>query len=237
MNKMLNLESSEEKMPVFEHRREIKSYVCRNRRLSEANKELIDTFYPIWGLAADANWDNFEIFNNHNKVILEIGFGQGNTLVSNAINNPDVNYIGIEVYQAGCINILSSINEHKLKNLRVCQGDAKMILANHIKSKSLSGLQLFFPDPWPKSKHHKRRLVQTDFIELLADKLSPGGFIHMATDWQPYAEHMYNVLESNHKFKSYPVIAGLNQRLLTRFEEKGIKRGHVITDLIYKLED
>jgi tRNA (guanine-N7-)-methyltransferase len=236
---MLTSELSQENIDSteYQYRREIKSYVCRNRRLSAVNKQLIETYYPVWGLVNNADWDFFAIFNNHNPVIIEIGFGQGNTLSHNAMANPDINYIGIEVYRPGCINILNYIKQHKINNLRVCQGDAQFILANHIKKSSVAGLQIFFPDPWPKTKHHKRRLIQPEFINLIADKLIPGGFIHLATDWEPYAEHMVAVLESNHKFKDGPIMSSSHQRLLTRFEEKGIKRGHVIRDLIYKLED
>lgn len=212
-------------------KREVKSYVCRNRKLSPANQILVDDYYPQYGLSAEREWNFAEIFNNNNKVIIEIGFGTGDTLVQNAIDNPDYNYIGIEVYQSGCVNVLANIKQHSIKNLRVYNGDAKLILESKIKPGSVFGLQLFFPDPWPKKKHHKRRIVQPAFIEQLSTLLQGSGFIHMATDWLPYAEHMQDVLENHCKFSK---IDYSNNRLLTRFEQKGLNKGHIITDLFYE---
>lgn len=215
--------------------REIKSFVCRNRNLTENQRDLLNTYYPKWGLVNNQNWDFNKIFNNNNKIVLEIGFGTGDTLIKNAINNPNSNYIGIEVYQAGCINILNYLKNNKINNLRICQGDAKEILFNHIADKSLTAVQIFFPDPWPKQKHHKRRLIQTDFINLLASKIKLGGLLHTATDWVNYAEHMIKVLNSNNNYNNSPNNQELiaSSRLLTKFEQKGLTKGHKIRDLIY----
>ncbi len=219
------------------HQREVKSFVCRNRKLSDNHQKLLDEYYPIWGLACDKDWDFQQIFSkNHGiikSIIIEIGFGTGDTLIQNAIDNPDINYIGIEMYQSGCLNILNYLKSHNLTNLRVCFGDAKEILTKYVKNNSLSGVQIFFPDPWPKKKHHKRRLVQTDFVNLLAEKLIPGGFLHMATDWVNYAEHMAEVMGCS----SYYYLDDNNRsRLLTKFEQKGLAKGHEVRDLVYRVQ-
>lgn len=221
------------------HKREIKSFVCRNRKLSNNHQKLLDNCYPLWGLPNDQDWDFAQIFPNdknlnveNQQIIIEIGFGTGDTLIRNAIDNPEINYIGIEMYQSGCLNVLNFQKENHLTNLRVCFGDAKEILAKYVKKHSLSGIQIFFPDPWPKKKHHKRRLVQTEFVDMLADKLSPGGFVHMATDWVNYAEHMAVVMDSN---SNYYLDNKNRSRLLTKFEQKGMEKGHEVRDLVYRV--
>lgn len=218
---------------MVDFKREIKSFVCRNRKLSPQQELLVNESYPIYGLANNQDWDMSHTFSNNNKIILEIGFGEGKTLVQNAVDNPEYNYIGIEVFQSGCLYILDFLKNNNLNNLRVCQGDAKQVLLNHLPDNSLYGVQIFFPDPWPKKRHHKRRLIQTELVNLLAQKLQSGGFIHLATDWQNYAEHMQEVLDKNPNYTKDSDNNGID-RLLTKYESKGLEKGHSITDLIYR---
>lgn len=217
--------------------RKVKSFVCRNRHLTKNQQELISDFYPKYGLSNSENWDFATIFGNTNPVIIEIGFGTGDTLIKNAVTNPNVNYIGIEVYQAGCINILNYLKEHQIENLRICQGDAKEILEKHIKPKSLSGVQIYFPDPWPKKRHYKRRLIQNEFVNLLASRIVTGGSLHLATDWENYAEHMLEVLNNNQNFENQSNTMSYMDvnRELTKFEQKGIDKGHIIRDILFEI--
>jgi tRNA (guanine-N7-)-methyltransferase len=232
------------------HRREIKSFVKRNRSLTPAQASFFKQAYQQYGLFDQGLWDFENIFinnwvNNNHDVILEIGFGNGDTLIKNAQANINTNYIGIEVYQTGVLNILKAIDQVELpslvdlsNNLRVCQGDAKVLLNNNIKDKSLSGVQIFFPDPWHKTRHHKRRLIQDDFVNLLAKKIKSGGFLHLATDWANYAAQMQQVLNNNINYQNLSLDHGYYQqsgRLLTRFEQRGLNKGHKIFDLKYQV--
>ncbi|MBP9722168.1 MAG: tRNA (guanosine(46)-N7)-methyltransferase TrmB [Gammaproteobacteria bacterium] len=223
----------------FFHRK-IKSYVVRNRVLPEPKDKLYKNLYSKFGLPnldLDQNldqiqiWDFSNIFNNNNPVILEIGFGTGDSLLKNAESSPNYNYIGIEVYKTGLFNILNNLNN--LTNLRVCEGDAVTILAKCIADKVLAGVQIFFPDPWPKSRHHKRRLIQPDFIALLSAKIMKNGFLHLATDWEDYGNHMQRVVMNNTNFSLYNNLD--NQRLLTKFERRGLEFGYKIVDLKYQV--
>lgn len=198
------------------------------------------------------NWSNYgldyqtepfdfpAIYGNHNPVILEIGFGMGKSLVEMAQQNPDKNYLGIEVHTPGVGACLAYALEKGIKNLRVICHDATEILRDCIADRSLGGLQLFFPDPWHKAKHHKRRIVQPQFVKTVTQKLTSGGFIHFATDWQNYAEHMLNVLQSVQSAVGIRNISETGDfiprpdfRPLTKFEQRGQKLGHGIWDLYF----
>ena len=216
--------------------RKINSYAVRNRTLHGQKAKLYQAGYKIFGLTPVQDigmWDYPKIFNNNNPVIIEIGFGNGATLLNNAASNPEVNYIGIEVFQTGILNILAALqdSDNTIANLRVCQADARVILAECIPAQSLAGVQIFFPDPWPKTRHHKRRLIQTDFISLLAAKIQTGGFIHLATDWANYADHMKMVLDNHPLVKKLDIEN--NTRVVTKYERRGLKFGHEICDLKY----
>lgn len=225
--------------------RSIKSFAVRNRTLTGIKQQMYQDGYRAWGLdhqqAADSSspcntWNYQQIFGNNNPVILEIGFGNGETLIKNAKNKPDHNYIGVEVYQKGVWNILVALDALKttsqyINNLRVCQADVKLAL-DCIPHQALAGIQIFFPDPWRKSRHHKRRLIQTEFIDSLVPKIKTGGFIHLATDWADYANHMKKVMDAHPDFKQ----SDFEQeeiRLETKYERRGLRHGHAIVDLKY----
>ena len=220
-------------------RRSIRSFVRREGRITPAQQRALKDLWPRYGFeVGEALLDFAVIFGRHAPVILEIGFGNGDALVAEAAAHPEYNYIGIEVHRPGIGNLLRKLESSELKNVRVMLADAKEVLAAQVPEASLSGVHLFFPDPWPKKRHHKRRLVQSDFAALVMRKLVPGGYIHFATDWKDYAEHMVSVLSrtpglvevSGHdEFK-----AMMASRGQTRYEQRGRKLGNQIWDLVFQ---
>ncbi|ABR73914.1 tRNA (guanosine(46)-N7)-methyltransferase TrmB [Actinobacillus succinogenes] len=223
------------------YKRKIRSFVLRTGRLSEYQRQMMNDNWSNYGLDYQTEPFDFPaIYGNHNPVILEIGFGMGKSLVEMAQQNPDKNYLGIEVHTPGVGACLAYALEKGIKNLRVICHDATEILRDCIADRSLGGLQLFFPDPWHKAKHHKRRIVQPQFVKTVTQKLTSGGFIHFATDWQNYAEHMLNVLQSVQSAVGIRNISETGDfiprpdfRPLTKFEQRGQKLGHGIWDLYF----
>ncbi len=217
----------------------IKSFVIRAGRMSTAHRELFAEHFKLYGLKLDGGLLDYNaVFGNDNPVVLEIGFGMGKSLIEMCLANPDTNYIGIEVHTPGVARILRDVAEHKITNLRVFENDAIEVLAQCIHDKSLQTVQLYFPDPWHKTRHHKRRIMQPSFAQTLRTKLKMGGTYHMATDWENYAEHMLEVMEAA---EGYENVAGHGKyhprpdfRPLTKFEHRGEKLGHGVWDLIYK---
>ena len=220
-------------------RRSIRSFVRREGRITPAQQRALKDLWPRYGFdMGEAQLDFTVIFGRHAPVILEIGFGNGDALVAEAAAHPENDYIGIEVHRPGIGNLLRKLESSEMKNVRVMLADAKEILAAQIPETSLTGLHLFFPDPWPKQRHHKRRLVQSDFAALVMRKLVPGGYIHLATDWKDYAEHMVSVLS---RTPGLVEVSGLDQftttiasRGQTRFEQRGRKLGNPIWDLVFQ---
>jgi len=219
-------------------RRSIRSFVRRESRITPAQQRALKDLWPRYGIeAGEAPIDFDAVFDRCAPVILEIGFGNGDALVAEAAAHPENNYIGIEVHRPGVGNLLRKLELSELKNARVMLADAKEVLAARIPEASLSGVHLFFPDPWPKQRHHKRRLVQPDFAALAMRKLVPGGYIHLATDWKDYAEHMVSVLSAT---PGLVAMSGLDQltrvasRVPTRFERRGRKLGHAVQDLVFQ---
>ncbi len=220
-------------------RRSIRSFVRREGRITPAQQRALKDLWPRYGIeAGEAPIDFDAIFDRCAPVILEIGFGNGDALVAEAAAHPEYNYIGIEVHRPGVGNLLRKLESSELKNVRVMLADAKEVLTAQIPETSLSGVHLFFPDPWPKKRHHKRRLVQPDFAALVMRKLVPGGYIHLATDWKDYAEHMVSVLS---RTPGLVEVSGLDQftamitsRGQTRFERRGRKLGNQIRDLMFQ---
>lgn len=220
------------------YKRKVRSFVLRTGRISERQRTMMNDNWHIYGLEyQNTPFDFQQIFKNDNPVILEIGFGMGSSLVEMAEQNPDKNYIGIEVHTPGVGACIAYAIEKKITNLRVICHDAIEILQDCIPDESLAGLQLFFPDPWHKSRHHKRRIVQDAFLALLNQKIKPLGFIHFATDWENYAEHMLEVLNRAHTFENTSAtndfIPRPEFRPLTKFEARGERLGHGVWDLYF----
>ena len=220
------------------YKRKVRSFVLRTGRLSEAQKRAMNDNWAEFGLEHQADQFDFKkIFNNDQPVILEIGFGMGRSLVEMAKQNPNNNYIGIEVHTPGVGACIAYALEQQVLNLRVICHDAIEILQDNIPDQSLSGLQLFFPDPWHKAKHHKRRIVQPQFLKLVMQKLKSGGFIHMATDWENYAEQMLEVLCQEQGLTNTSAtndfIPRPDFRPLTKFEQRGHRLGHGVWDLYF----
>ncbi|AAP95680.1 tRNA (guanosine(46)-N7)-methyltransferase TrmB [[Haemophilus] ducreyi] len=219
--------------------RKVRSFVLRTGRLSDFQRDMMNDHWAKFGLDYQKSpFDFVEIFGNANPVVLEIGFGMGRSLVEMAAQNPDRNYIGIEVHTPGVGACIAYAVEKQVDNLRVICHDATEILRDAVADGSLAGLQLYFPDPWQKSKHHKRRIVQTEFVMRLLTKLTAGGFIHFATDWQNYAEHMLAVLRqfSPALVNTSPTGDFIDRpafRPLTKFEARGQRLGHAVWDLYF----
>lgn len=219
--------------------RTIKSFVRRQGRLTLGQQRALDELLPRFGIpAGDAPLDLTALFGNDHPVTLEIGFGNGETLAAMAEAAPELNFIGIEVHRPGVGHLLHLIEEKGLTNVRVANEDAVELLKKRIPEASLDRLLLFFPDPWHKSRHHKRRIVQPAFAALVASRLRPGGLWHLATDWENYAEHMREVLEASPDFVNAvgPNLCAPERpawRPETKFERRGLRLGHGVWDLLY----
>ncbi|GMU50718.1 MAG: tRNA (guanine-N(7)-)-methyltransferase [Candidatus Desulfobacillus denitrificans] len=217
--------------------RPIRSYVLRQGRVSNAQARAHHALLPVYGISyTDQRLDLDAAFGRRAPKILEIGFGMGETTAAIAAAHPENDYLGIEVHTPGVGSLLKLIGERGLANLRLIQHDAVDVLRNMIPPASLDGAHIFFPDPWPKKRHHKRRLVQTDFVALLASRLKPGGYLHLATDWQEYAEQMLAVLCAEPQLENTAVgyAARPDYRPRTKFETRGLKLGHGVWDIVFR---
>lgn len=220
--------------------RSIRSYVLRQGRMTPGQKRQYDGLFPYYGITPSMSPINFErCFGRVTETVLEIGFGMGDSLVEMAAAKPEQNFLGIEVHKPGVARLMMSLSELKLTNVRIIHDDAINVLKTSISDHSLQGAHLYFPDPWHKKKHNKRRIVQPSFIELIHQKLVTGGYLHIATDWADYAEHIDIVLAQSPLKKigheddiSYNTIA----RPLTRFEARGKRLGHDIFEFLYVSE-
>jgi len=221
--------------------RPVRSFVLRQGRLTKGQEDALQNIWPIFGIErGDSKLDITKLFESEKPVTLEIGFGVGVSLATMAENAPDKNFIGIEVHKPGVGRLLHLIDEKKLTNVRVMDDDAVQIIKNRIPEASLDRVQLFFPDPWHKKRHNKRRIVQDDFISLIASRLKSEGVFHLATDWEPYDEHMAEMMEASADFKSIadtPYSPNPEERPTTKFETRGIKLGHGVWDLLYQKQD
>ncbi len=219
--------------------RRIRSFVRREGRLTPGQQRALQELWPQFGIEHNKNLLDFDsIFGRSAPRVLEIGFGNGASLLKMALANPGTDYLGIEVHRPGVGNLLLGIEREGVKNIRVMSEDAVDILKQQIPDASLDCVQLFFPDPWQKKKHHKRRIVQPGFVKLLYNKLKPRGLFHMATDWQDYAEHMLEVMKAAEGFSNTSAtndyVERPDSRPLTKFEQRGHRLGHGVWDLIFK---
>ena len=216
--------------------REIRSYVLRAGRLTRAQERALTELWPRFGIPAAAAAEPLDLdalFGRKAPHVLEIGIGNGAALISMAANDPDRDYLGAEVHAPGVGHCLLEIERLGLGNVRLFMEDAVGVLRDRLPDASLTGLHLFFPDPWHKKRHHKRRLVQPPFAALLAHKLTADGYFHVATDWPPYAEHIAEVMAASGYFGPGIDPASDSARPLTRFEARGQQLGHPIWEQIY----
>ena len=218
--------------------RPIRSFVLREGRMTEGQQRAFDDHWSRFGInVPEGELDLAAHFGNSNPVIMEIGFGNGDSLFQMAKNRPDYNYLGIEVHRPGVGHLMLRLAEGDLPNVRVMRHDAMEILRHHIAEDSLTGLQLFFPDPWHKKRHHKRRIVRPEFIKMLQRGLLPMGFLHMATDWEHYAKQMMADLSDAEGFENRyghgHFAPRPDDRPLTKFEQRGERLGHGVWDLIF----
>src|SRR5579872_792700 len=222
------------------HLRQVRSFVRRDGRMTDAQKNALNTLFPAFGLnLADGFIDFSTVFERLAKTSLEIGFGSGHSLLEMAKSFPDENFIGIETHLPGVGSLLQGIETFQLKNIRIYYADAVEVLQRCIRDNSLDVVQIFFPDPWPKRKHHKRRLIQENFIKLILLKLKQNGTIHLATDWQHYAEHMMRVLSQVPELKNVMGAGQFGNRssqrpVVTKFELRGKQCGRPIWELQFK---
>ena len=210
----------------------------RAGRMTEGQQRGWDEGFSQWGLTLEQGLVDWrEVFGREARRVLEIGFGMGDSLVTMAAAQPDVDFIGVEVHKPGVGRLLSQLQQRGLTNVRVFAEDAVEVFERCIPESSLDGLQIFFPDPWHKKRHHKRRLIQTDFVAMAARRLVPGGLFHLATDWEPYAEHMLEVMAAEASLVNTAPSRGFSERPEwrpeTKFERRGARLGHGVWDLLY----
>ena len=217
--------------------RPIRSFVKREGKLTKGQKNALEKAWPSLGVDLDdEQLDLASLFGREAPVVLEIGFGNGASLAEMAAASPETNFFGIEVHRPGVGSLLVHVLHQGLENVRVSADDAVQVLNQQIPDQSLDRVQIFFPDPWHKKRHHKRRLIQPEFVNMLCDKLKKGGVIHAATDWENYAEHILEVLEGCSMIEN--TVDGYapkpDYRPGTKYEARGKRLGHGVWDLVFK---
>lgn len=220
------------------HTRQIRSFVLREGRMTPAQSRAFELHWQRFGLEYSGQPRDFSTcFARNAPRVLEIGFGNGEALVFAAEHDADRDFIGIEVHGPGVGRLMNELAARDLGNVRVYRHDAVEVLRHEITPASLAEVRIWFPDPWPKKRHHKRRLIQPDFVELLATRIAPGGLLHLATDWAEYAEHMLEVMQASSSWRNQHGPGGVaprpSWRIETRFERRGMNLGHGVTDLLY----
>ena len=225
-------------IPEKKHR-PIRSFVRREGRLTKGQQRALTELWIKFGINNEStSIDLKNVFGRNESKVLEIGFGNGASLVQMAATHVDHDYLGIEVHRPGVGALLLMVEEQNLTNVRVICDDAVEVLKNRIENGSLDRVQLFFPDPWHKKRHHKRRIIQPEFVSLIAQKLKCGGLFHLATDWQDYAFHMAEIMNNSMDFTNTAsdgdFVARPDYRPLTKFEQRGKRLGHGVWDLIYQ---
>jgi len=214
-------------------KRPVRSFVLRTGRITEGQRRAFEEQWPVYGIDFSPTPLNFaEVFGNNSAVTLEIGFGNGTTLAATAAKFPERNFIGIEVHEPGVGRCMLEADTLNARNLRIICHDAIEVLRDQIPNNSLAVINLFFPDPWHKKKHNKRRIVQPEFISMLSSKLQSNGIFHVATDWTPYAEHITDVMQQQSALKTLD--DELPWRPDTHFENRGLKLGHPVWEQVYR---
>lgn len=232
---MSNDQSSDSTRPA----RRVRSFVRREGRMTTSQERALEQLWPIFGVEPTAvTADLNALFTQAGPVYLEVGFGMGDSLLAMAQRYPERNYLGIEVHRPGVGRLLNLISQYEVKNLRVMTTDAVEVLSKYIADCSLDGFYLFFPDPWPKKRHHKRRILQPQFAQLITRKLKVGGIFHMATDWEHYAHWSMEILKNTPGLINTALDGGFapdqGDRPPTKFERRGVKLGHGVWDLILR---
>jgi len=220
------------------YQRRIRSFVLRQGRLTKGQERALQTTWPTFGIEyTDQALDVSQAFGRtESKKILEIGFGMGDATAKIAQTLPDCDFLAVEVHTPGVGSLLKLMQEGDIQNIRIIQHDAVEVLQNMLADASLDGVHIFFPDPWHKKRHHKRRLIQAEFVQLLCSKLKAGAYIHVATDWQEYAEWVLEVLQGETQLQNTAAdyAEKPSYRPLTKFENRGLKLGHGVWDLVFK---
>ncbi|WP_245997009.1 tRNA (guanosine(46)-N7)-methyltransferase TrmB [Streptomyces armeniacus] len=230
----------------------IRSFTPRRSRVTHGQRKALERLWPKWGLEVDERTRLdlpalFDTLPPDAPIVLEIGFGMGEATVQMAADDPGTGILAVDVHTPGHGNLLRLADLHGLSNIRVVNGDAIILLRHMLPPASLAGLRLYFPDPWPKKRHHKRRIVQPEFLDLAAVPLAPGALVHLATDWEPYAEHMLEVLNAHPAYENTQPDSGASppkagegfaprpeSRPFTRFEGQGLDKGHRVHDLLFR---
>ena len=217
----------------------MRSYVRREGRITRAQSRALSELWPVYGIepgGGELDWR--QVFARDVPTVMEIGFGNGATLLQMAAAEPAIDFVGVEVYRPGVGSLLAGLHKLGLGNVRVIMEDAAEVLRERVPPASLARLMVFFPDPWPKKRHHKRRLVQPEFVALAAACLTPGGRLHLATDWEDYAEHMLTVLAAEPALRNLAPDGGYvprpGYRPATKYEQRGARLGHVVRDLLFE---
>jgi|SRR5579884_63485 tRNA (guanine-N7-)-methyltransferase len=221
------------------HARRIRSFVLRQGRFTPAQQRAFHEHWPRYGLALDAGAPDWHaVFGRVAPLVLEIGFGNGEQLLWSARHEPERDFLGVEVHRPGVGRLLNALAKHNVHNVRLYNHDAVEVLERALAPATLAEVRIFFPDPWPKKRQHKRRLIQPAFAALLASRVAPGGRLHLATDWADYAEHMLAVLDAAPEWRN---LAGRGRyasrpptRIETHFEQRGVRLGHEVRDLLYE---
>jgi len=228
-------------MDTPRHPRIVRSFVRREGRLTQGQQRALDEYMPRFGLQPAGRLDLGQAFGRDAPCHLEIGFGNGASLLAMAQAHPENDYLGIEVHRPGVGNLLLQVEKLGLTNIRVMCMDAVEVVRDHLADACLDAVYIFFPDPWHKTRHRKRRLVQPEFVALLRQRLKPGGLLHMATDWEDYARHMLAVMQQAEGFTNLAADGRYCERpayrLLTKFEQRGLRLGHGVWDLLFRKND
>jgi len=234
--------SEQEPLDKCDHQRKIRSYVRREGRFTPAQKLAYKSLWPVYGLdVTPEQWDLARLFGRHSDVFLELGFGDGRVLKMLSARHPENDYLGIEVHRPGVGRVMRELEEQGLRNVRVASEDGMEVLQKNIPDQSLAGILIFFPDPWHKKKHKKRRMIQAEFVHAAALRLQQGGILHLATDWEDYAQQMLEVLSAEPLLKNTSLenayVERPQSRPLTKYEQRGLRLGHGVWDLVFQRVD